>query len=236
MSEGDSLTIFISRDLDPESKLLTDIGSAGQQLVHKSLIRITPIRFSFTPEADWVFFSSKNGIEHFLTQKPELKPGVRFGVISPVSAEYLKTFGKEADYVGQGTDIRKIATDFSKVIKDETVLFPQALNSLQTIQQSISFSNTCFNLYVYKTSSIEDFELPMADILVFTSPSNVMTYFEKYRYQPGQKVIAIGQTTMFRLKSYGVRNVMVPDEFSEEGLLNAILNYIEHPDKTVELS
>lgn len=219
-------TIFISKHLQPNSLLLSGLKSVPYKIVHESLIRITPIRFSYCPKADWIFFSSKNAIEHFFTQKPEIASGTKYGVMSNSSAQFLQRFGKSADFIGSGVDTNKIGKDFAAVIKNETVLFPQAIDSLQTIQKHLSFNNISSNLYVYKTSPRTDLDLPVAEILVFTSPSNVAAYFAKYSIIPGQKIVAMGTSTFRKLNEYGVKDAVLPASFNEEGLLNAILPYL----------
>lgn len=219
--EAGERVIFVSRDLEPRSLLARRLEDRGFRVIARSLIRITPIRFTFTPETDWVFFSSKNAIRHFFEQSPTLRGNVKFAVLSKASAKELSRFGKQADFIGTGNDVRTIAKDFSAKIESGTVLFPQALDSLQTVQRNISFSNTCFNLYVYKTSPCTDFELPNAHVLIFTSPSNVSSYFSKYRPLPHQRFIAMGQATLTKLKAYGVKDAELPVSFDERGLLEA---------------
>lgn len=219
--------IFISRNLTAISPILIRLNSMGYEVLNESLIRISQIRFTHTPPTQWVFFSSRNSISNFFAQEPVLKSTVKFGVMSDVSAEYLSEFGKKADFIGNGVNVTQIAKDFAGVIKDDTVLFPQAIDSLQTIQKQLSFTNICHNLFVYKTTVRTDFVIPPVELLVFTSPSNVKAYFEKYKLLKGQKVVAIGSTTFDKLKDYGVKNVGMPGSFDENGLLNAIIEQLE---------
>jgi hydroxymethylbilane synthase len=220
-------SIFITRNLAPISPILIKLNSMGYEVLNESLIKISQIRFTHTPPTQWIFFSSKNAIRHFFAQEPLLNEGVKYAVMSDASAEYLLEFNKKAGFVGEGVDVTQIAKDFAGFIKDDTVLFPQAIDSLQTIQKQLSFTNICHNLFVYKTTMRTDFEMPQADLLVFTSPSNVQAYFEKYKLLKGQRVVAIGSTTFSRLKNYGVKNVGLPKSFNETGLLNAIIEQLE---------
>lgn len=220
-------SIFISRNLTPISPILIKLNSMGYDVLNESLIKISQIRFTHTPPTQWIFFSSKNAIHFFFAQQPEVTANVKYGVMSAVSAEFLAEFGKKADFIGQGVDVTQIAKDFAEFIKDDTVLFPQAIDSLQTIQRQLSFTNICHNLFVYKTTLRADFEMPKAELLVFTSPSNVQAYFEKYKLLKGQKVVAIGSTTFSRLKDYGIKNIGLPVSFDEKGLLDAIIQQLE---------
>lgn len=215
--------IFISRKLNDESFFKRSVKDKDLLLIDESLISISEIRFSYTPKTDWIFFSSKNAIKYFFSQDPELDPKVKFAVMSSVSADYLKKFEKTADFIGKGVDLAAIAKEFKTLIKDESVLFPQAIDSLKTIQKHLSFINNCYNLFVYKTTLKTDFSIPHCDTLIFTSPSNAEAYCNKYKITPEQTVIAIGTSTKQKLSEFGVRDVLMPDKFSEEGLFDAVL-------------
>ena len=223
----DKKNIFISRNLTPISPLLIKLNSMGYEVLNESLIKISQIRFTHTPVTKWIFFSSKNSIRYFFAQNPELPVGVKFAVMSPVSADYLSEFGKTVHFVGEGVDVTQIAKKFADFIQDDTVLFPQAIDSLQTIQRQLSFTNICHNLFVYKTTRRIDFEIPPCELLVFTSPSNAQAYFEKYKPSQDQKFVAIGSTTYNQLKNYGVKNIGLPNSFDEIGLLNTVIEQLE---------
>ena len=65
------------------------------------------------------------------------------------------------------------------------VLFPQAKGSLRSVQQQFVKPDQVIDLVVYETIKKNSGETPKADILVFTSPSNV---------EPGLKHIRIDKT------------------------------------------
>lgn len=224
-TSSDKKTIFISRELSALSPILLELSQLGYEVIHQSLIQINPIRFTHTPNAQWVFFTSKNAIHHFFTQTPFLKPTTKFGVMSESSADFLLQHGKAADFIGSGVDVTKIAKDFATFINDETVLLPQAIDSTKIIQKHLSFTNNCTDLYVYKTTLKTDFEIPSSDILVFTSPANVEAYCAKYKMNDSQKVIAFGSTTSDKLKAFGVKTILIPLTFDEKGLLDVILDH-----------
>ena len=220
----DIKSIFISRKVEGNGAFTRLKSDSNITLIDEPLIEINPVRYSYTPQTKWIFFSSKNSITYFFAQNPILPANVNYGVVSIVSANYLLTFGKEANFIGQGNNMLQIAKDFKEALKNDTVLFPQAIDSLQSIQKQLSFTNTCYNLYVYKTSIKSDFTIPYTDILIFTSPSNVLSYFNKYKIDSRQLVIAMGNATKYKLTEYGIFNVLVPNSFSENGLYELLFN------------
>jgi hydroxymethylbilane synthase len=217
-------TVFISRNLSTISPILVHLNSLECEVFHEPLVKFSQVRFTHTPPTQWIFFTSRASIHYFFAQDPTLKPDVKYAVMSEISAEYLLLYGKKADFIGTGIDAVKIAKDFSAHIKNETVLFPQAIDSLHTVQKQLSFTNTCYDLSVYKNILRTDFSLPFTDILVFTSPSNVQAYFEKYRLVEGQDIIGTGTTTYEKLKFHGVKEVSMPSSFEDNALLDTILS------------
>jgi len=212
-------SIFISRKISSDSPFNGLSQEYDVKIIDEPLIKITQVSFSYTPQTQWVFFSSKNAIKYFFAQNPDLSGNTKYAVISIASANYLKQFDKVASFVGEGVDLTVIAKKFRDVLQNDSVLFPQAMDSLQTIQKQLSFTNITYNLYTYKTVIKTDIDLPYADVVIFTSPSNVDSYFKKYRTDVRQLVIAMGYSTKHKLVGYGVKNVLTPNSFSEDGLL-----------------
>lgn len=218
--------IFISRKLLPDSPFNILLKDQNHQVIDQSLIQITQIRFSYTPQTNWIFFTSKNAIDYFFAQNPDVPKDVKYGVISNSSANHLKIHHVSADFIGKGVNLLTIAKEFREILQNDSVLFPQAIDSYQTIQKQLAFTNTCYNLYVYKTNIRTDFDLPFSDILIFTSPSNVIAYYNKYKVDPRQIVIAIGTTTRFKLNEYNVMDVLISDSFDEKGLFDCVVSII----------
>lgn len=216
-------SIFISRKLVSDSPFLTLLKKDEFNIIDQSLIQISQIRFSYTPQTDWIFFTSKNSIDYFFAQNPNVTTRVKYGVISSASAKHLSNHKVAADFIGKGVNLVHIAREFRDVLQNDSVLFPQAIDSYQTIQKQLAFTNTCYNLYVYKTSIRIDIDVPYSDILIFTSPSNVIAYYNKYRPDPRQKVIAMGSTTRYKLNESKVSNVLIPNSFDEEGLVDVLV-------------
>lgn len=216
-------TLFISKKLSDDS-VFRELEKYDVTTIDEPLIRFTQIPFSYTPQTKWIFFSSKNAMDYFFVQRPEIAEGTLYGVIGKLSACHLSTFGKSADFIGEGVDVAQIAKNFREVLKDDSVLFPQAIDSMRTIQKYIAFSNTQYNLYTYKTTIRSDFEIPYTNIVIFTSPSNVDAYLSKYKIDERQRVIAMGSATKFKLSEYGIKNVSTPEFFGEEGLIELLLD------------
>ncbi len=217
-----SCSVLITRDLQENSFFKNVLEGNGYNVFGISFIETKKINISAIPATDWIFFASSNAVEHFFSQNPEIKSKTKFGVIGKSTEQELKKYNRNAAFVGSVNDTKVVAKKFAKTVGEETVLFPQAKNGLRTIQQQFSDASKLFDLSVYETVKKENINLPKAEILVFTSPSNVESFFENGKISPAQKIIAIGKSTEKKLQEKGIEKCILPESFDEVGLAEAV--------------
>ena len=151
-----------------------------------------------------------------------MKSKSKFGVIGKSTEQELRKHNRNAAFVGSVPDTKVVGKKFAKTVGDQTVLFPQAKGGLRTIQQQFEDATKLTDLVVYETVKKENATLPDAEVLVFTSPSNVESFFEKGKISASQKVIAIGKSTEKKLLEYKIENCLLPASFDEVGLAEAV--------------
>ena len=217
--------VFISREIGEHNYFRRALEKNKIEIEGRSLIRTFPIVNVLDPfylkHIDWIFFSSRNGVEYFFNLKPTLPKNVKFGVVGRGSEDALRKYNELADFVGESGDITEVAEEFAKLVKGETVLFPRAQDSLLTIQKSLAADTKIVDLPIYETVIEENIDQTYADILIFTSPSNVEAYFADNLLDPGQKVIAIGNSTGKKFDEMGVAYTL-PYSPDEIGLAEAV--------------
>ena len=217
--------VFISREIGEHNYFRRALNKHKIEIEDRSLIRTFPIVNILDPfylkNIDWIFFSSRNGVEFFFKLKPALSKKVKFGVVGRGSEDALRRYGHLADFVGESGDIKEVAEDFAQLAKGETVLFPRAQDSLLTIQKSLSADTKIIDLPIYETGMVDNIDKTYADILIFTSPSNVEAYFAENLLDPGQGVIAIGTSTGKKFDEMGV-SYTLPFSPDEIGLAEAV--------------
>jgi hydroxymethylbilane synthase len=219
--------VFISRSLPEHSYFRKAMAKHNIQIEDRSLIKIFPIINKLDPfilkRVDWIFFSSKNGIEYFFQLQPQLSKKVKFGVLGRASEEMLRRFGYVPDFNGEedGIDTPDIAKEFAKIANGGTVLFPGAKDSLRTVQQALGKDTKIIDLPVYETEMEEIIPPSLAEVLIFTSPSNVEAYFVNNLLEIGQQVICIGKSTGKKLDEMNV-NYTLPYSPDEIGLAEAV--------------
>jgi hydroxymethylbilane synthase len=217
--------VFISRDLSDQSYFRRAIEKNGIEIEARSLIRTVPVITKFDSyilkNVDWIFFTSKNAVEYFFELKPQLPKKVKFGVMGSGSEDMLRRNGHFADYVGESTDTAEVAHEFAALANGTTVLFPGAENPMRSIHQGLSTETKIIDLPVYETVLEERVEGSGADVLVFTSPSNVEAYFTDNLLDIGQQVIAIGKSTGSKLDELNIK-YKLPYSPDEVGLAEAV--------------
>jgi len=219
--------VFISRELSESSYLRNALEKHQIEIEDRSLIRTFPSIHNLDPfilrNIDWVFFSSKNAIEYFFKLEPQLSKKVKFGVLGRGSEDALRLHGKVADFNGEeeGIDTKDIATEFAKLANGSNVLFPSAKGSLKTIQKALTSDTKIVELTVYETVSEDNVAQSYAEVLIFTSPSNVDSYFAENLLEPDQQVICIGKTTGQKFDEMGVKYTL-PFSPDEMGLAEAV--------------
>lgn len=218
-------TVFISREVGENSYFRKALAKHNIEIEGRSLIKTFPIVHILDPfyikNINWIFFSSRNAVEYFFKLKPALPKKIKFGVVGRGSEDSLRKFGFQADFVGENGDIEEVAQEFANLVEAQTVLFPRAEDSLLTIQKSLKQSTKIVDLPIYETVIEENIDRTAADVLIFTSPSNVDAYFEANLLEPGQIVIAIGNSTGKKFDEMGVSYVL-PYSPDEIGLAEAV--------------
>lgn len=220
-------SVFITRDVDEHSYLGRYLAKRQIEIDARSLIKIYPtinkLDSFILKRADWIFFNSKNAIDHFFKLDPWILKKTKLAVLGRGSEDALRKHGRVADFSGDNLGIKTedIAKAFAKLVDGQTVFIPRAKDSLMSIQNALTPDTKVIDMPIYETVIQEDVDKSNAEVLIFTSPSNVTAYFRKNLIDPGQKIICIGQSTAKVIESMGLSYTLpfTPDEI---GLSEAI--------------
>ena len=226
VARGGGISVFISRNEKKNDFLKRCLEANSYKVFAQSLIEIKQIPMRKFVKTDWVFFSSKNAVKHFFEQKPDVE-GTKFGAVGKATAEEIRKFGKRADFIGNDGDTKMTGKKFSALVGSKTVLFPQAKESMKTIQLQLPKKENVKDVVVYETvKSVGGMQLAVGNfqILIFTSPSNVEAFFEKNKISTEQKVVAMGDATANALKKYKVKANKQPVSFDDLGLVQAVMS------------
>lgn len=144
--------------------------------------------------------------------------------LSEGTAFELRKHVEKIDFIGSQVKTSEIALEFAAHCENQSVLFPMAIDSLQSIQKSLSFSTKVINLYVYKTVELKVHMVPTAEVVVFTSPSNVRGFLDSCTWNAQkQMAVSIGDSTAYELKNHGIHST-IAFGYSELSLADTVLN------------
>lgn len=220
-------SVFITRDLDENSYLGRFLNKHNINLDARSLIKIYPtinkLDSFILKRADWIFFNSKNAIDHFFKLEPRILKKTKLAVLGRGSEDALRKYDRIADFSGDNLGIRTedIAKEFAKLVDGQTVFIPRAKDSLLSIQKALTENTSVIDMPIYETVLEENINKTNAEVLIFTSPSNVAAYFRDNLVDPGQHIISIGHSTAKAIDDMGLSYTLpfTPDEI---GLSEAI--------------
>jgi hydroxymethylbilane synthase len=214
-----SKTVFISREIEENALLAESLRASGLALEARSMIRTEAVSFEkIIPPTDWIFFSSTNAVNYFFANKPVLS-GQRMAALGKATAGALEKYAS-VDFMGQSIDPKVTAHDFAVKVDTQTVLFPVAEHSLRTIQGALP-DEQVVTIICYRTTEAPS-EIGYPDVLVFSSPSNVSSFFRMNRILDYQRVIAYGASTAEALQKHGVQDISIPASLDDAGLVQAI--------------
>lgn len=215
--------VFISRYLSEDSIFCKMLAASEFEVHGETLLTFSMVPVEMLPQAAWLFFYSKNGVRFFFQQIPLNRiDSVKLAAIGPGTAAFLESVARPPDFTGDG-EPGSTAAAFLKLAVNQRVLFPQAKESRQSIQKLLSPYLTPLDLVVYENLPRQDVQLPVCDVLVFTSPLNARAFFAEQRWNKNQKVVAIGKTTEKALQELGIDRISVAEEPTEEALAVAVL-------------
>ena len=121
--------------------------------------------------------------------------------ISESTADYVKSQGGKVLDIADGYG-KSIVTLVEKKYSNLKVLHPHAKVIAFDIEGVLRKKNIKIDSFVvYKTSCSkeEKVELPSDAICIFTSPSSVNCFLQKYTFLPTYKIVCIGETTASEL-------------------------------------
>jgi uroporphyrinogen-III synthase len=206
------IDVFISRSESDAQDIVSYLKRSNYTAHCQSLIKVEFLSFNIKKDFDWVFFSSSNGARSFFQEAKNVN--AKFAAIGPATASAVPF---ECDFVGEGTNTEEIARMFFHLVGKERVLFPSALDSLNSTANLFD-SEQIEIISTYKKERLA-LELPQAQLYLFSSPSNVYAAQEKNDLV-GMNCVAYGTATANALKSAGVRNIHKVSSWNQEEIAN----------------
>jgi uroporphyrinogen-III synthase len=168
---------------------------------------------------DAVFLNSPQAARRFFEAYPDSQLPV--AVLGEGTAKHAE---KSADvaFIGQGA-VEDALKQVKHWLDGRKVLIPRGAHSKRRLQQVLPEAQL-EEVVLYHTHS-KLIALPSCDVYVFTSPSNVRSFFDINQLPSSARVVAIGHTTAEQLGAYGV-NARLATNYRPDGLWYAIFSAI----------
>lgn len=194
--------VFISRDIDEGEYFKRFLTEAGFEVNDQNLLTIEPVDFESDGQANWLFFTSRNGVKYYFEKIKYTSDKLpKIGAVNAGTAQAIKALGYPVAFEGVSSCTKKTADEFGKIASGKIIL-PQAVNARGVMEQSLAHCDVV-SLPVYNNSILEDVPALDEDILVFTSPMNAQSYLGKHALLSYQQIISIGPSTTKAIQEMG---------------------------------
>ena len=216
-------SVFVSRDLSPDSPLYGQLTAAGYPVVGRSLLHFEPVSFTEPPPTDWIFFYSSRSVSYFLAGlSAPPGAGIRLATIGSGTAATLRERLRAADFIGSGRPPEVARAFAQRLVTGQSVLFPRARRSRRSVQDRLPPDIKVVDLIVYDNGIATERPVPATQIAVLTSPLNAEAYLAAVR-RPAPQLVAIGASTQRFLLAQGL-DCATPAAPDEEALAELILS------------
>ena len=217
-------SLFISRELN-DVNLLNDFCKRNSwKLSAKSLIEFNPIDFKNEKDFDVIYFSSRRAVFYYLSKVPiSFLKEKMIACSGPITSESIKEYGVEVDYMPvEPGNIAATRSDFHNWLGNKTVMFPCSDISLKSILTGLVSSQ--FKIVEIYQTILSPIALAHFDIYVFTSPSNVSSFFKKNSISKDAYIISWGDSTNNCLNQNSYKSNIILSSATMEELIEHLLN------------
>ncbi|MHB9132564.1 MAG: uroporphyrinogen-III C-methyltransferase [Armatimonadota bacterium] len=231
--------ILVTRAREQASDLSRMLEEAGAEAVEFPVIRVEPLPpandfLAKVAAADWLIFTSANGITGALTQLETLGKDVRalgtakIAAIGPATAESLQRYGLHVDYVPERFIAEAVAEGFPDPAGKKIVLL-RAQEAREVLPELLTERDASVEvLPVYRTvmEEGEGPDLGEVDAITFTSASTVRNFRARYGGEiNGPAIACIGPITAQTAREMGLRVDVEAEAYTIPGLVEALIRY-----------
>ncbi|MGH7825895.1 MAG: uroporphyrinogen-III synthase, partial [Candidatus Binatia bacterium] len=252
--------IVVTRARSQAGVLARRIRDLGGEAIEFPTIEIKPLHSYAALDGaiqelrryDWLFFTSVNGVEHFLNRLRHLKKevgemeGLKVVAIGPETARRLGDAGIRPCLVPKQYQAEGILEGLTPAaIRGKRVLIPRAAQAREILPETLrEWGGEVEVIEAYRTSRPSADTSPLRrmfsageiDMVTFTSSSTVSNFARMFpddnvsELVGRARIACIGPITSKTLDELGLRTDVVSEEFTIPGLVRAIIAYFS-PDR-----
>ena len=232
--------ILVTRARAQASKLSSALKNLGADVIECPTIKIAAPSDNFAAVDssiknlrgyDWIIFTSANGVEKFFERLKvhglDARALNKVAAIGSATAEKLSTFGIIADVVPKDFVAESLAAALKNLVADKKILLARAEVAREILPDALKkFGASVEVVPIYKTVPELPAQIDFAalDMITFTSSSTVENFVAAYGV-PKIPTAAIGPITARTLKNFGATPAVIAEEFTINGLVDAIKKF-----------
>jgi uroporphyrinogen-III synthase len=175
--------------------LLNNVKYEGVENIELFSIEYLPKKIDLS-KYDALIFTSKNAIYSIDSFNKQWKDIPSYAIASK-TAEIIEKYNGNLIFTGKKSHGDDFAHELIDVLKEKRVLYLKAQKTVSNLTNILKENNIDIDEQViYKTSCKDvDITLQNNSVFIFTSPSTVECFFNKFTWNDTYKAIAIGKTT-----------------------------------------
>jgi uroporphyrinogen-III synthase len=207
-SEFKPQSVFISRENNGDY-LFRTLAENGFEINAAALLDFKAIPFSINEKYEWVFFSSKKGVDYFIEGIGFLGidktffETIKIAAIGKSTAQYIEEkYHLNVEFIADVNNLEFSLSQFM-LANPNRILLPRGKQSMESVQKYLP-KNVFSELIIYENQPKSLLEKITSKILIFTSPLNSKSYLDQCQLDDDQQCIAIGNSTAKYLKEHNI--------------------------------
>ena len=220
-------SVFITREPEQAADLMAFCTQHNWFLCAQSFIQFNAVPFQLPAKWQVIFFPSPRAVSYFFeSSHPTILLDKLIACSGGKTAKRIKHYTPQPiDFVAEKAgDIEKVRSDFQRWLTNKKVLYVGSNLAQKSVLLDLAEEQGQF-LQVYETNYLSK-KITPCTIYIFSSPSNVESFFIKNVLPDNAHVIAWGNTTAKSLEKRKV-NVNYTLETSAEKELIAYLQNVK---------
>jgi len=231
--------ILVTRSREQASELSRLLAAAGAVPIEFPVIRVEPLPPAENlvcrlQQADWLVFTSANGLPNLLRQLGALEMDIRalgqakIAAIGPATADSLWKHGLRVDYIPERFVAEELAAEFPSPA-GKRIAIVRAQEARETLPQLLEAHGASVDIIPVYHTMPEDGALPdiaALDAITFTSSSTVRNFRDRFPGEVHGPVIAcIGPITAETARESGLPVDIEAEEYTIPALVDALIKY-----------
>lgn len=217
-------TIFVSRNSEDVKELQEFCTTQNWNLISKSLIEFRQTTIQLPNQWDIIFFPSPRAVDFFFTQYPTGSlSNKKIACAGKGTALTLLKHVEKVDFIPSNSGvITEVQSEFQEWAGDKKIIYIGSNQSRKSVLVGLTTAQYIF-VQGYETLFKPE-QIIHCNCYIFSSPSNVESFFSMNQLPIDAMVISWGQSTTNELTKWGVKPTIELKSGSQSELISYLSN------------